>query len=230
MGSYISRRLISIGIILFVAVLANLLRKLFDNRDQEQRSNIQQSNVQQSNVQQSNVQNINVLNSNDVSGRSHENKNYVTNERITMRMPSGLGYMMLALSILIFGFVMFILFLMVASGDGAEAWDEAASMIILLVAMVTSFVLGAVWYCYYLRKHTIVFDREKIVISKPLKQDDEIPWSALSRIELQAARSILYDRYGQVRLKVGAGWENFGLFCEVARERIEANRNGAAGQ
>lgn len=235
MGSYITRRLIGLGLILVVGVLANLLKRLFDRGDRNQTSNVQSSNLQNSiaqntNVQNSNVQNTNVQNSNNMSGIVQEQRNYAANDRMVMRMPTGSWYMMLALSILLFGFVMFILFLMVASGDGAEAWEEAASMIILLVTMVTLFVLAAGWFCYYWRKYTIAFDREGIVISKPFKRDEEIPWSSLSRIELEANRSLLYDQYGQVRLKVGAVWENFGLFCEVARERIEANRNRYPGE
>lgn len=229
MGSYVTRRLIGLGLILVVGVLANLLKRLFDRGDRNQTSNVQNSNLQNTIAQNTNVQNTNVQNSNNMSGIVQEQRSYAANDRMVMRMPSGSWYLMLALSILLFGFVMFILFLMVASGDGAEAWEEAAPMIILLVTMVTLFVLAAGWFCYYWRKYTIAFDQEGIVISKPFKKDEEIPWSSLSRIELEANRSILYDQYGQVRLKVGAAWENFGLFYEVARAGIEGNRTGAPG-
>lgn len=148
--------------------------------------------------------------------------------RVTMRQPSGMGFGMLALALIIVGFMVFLMVAMVASGDAAEAWEEAGPTIILVIAFCALILLAAGWFCYYLRAYTMVFDQEKIVISKPLKKDEEIPWSSLSRMELETARSILYDKYGQVRLKVGAGWENFGLFCEVARERIEANRNGTS--
>ncbi|MCH5340188.1 MAG: hypothetical protein J1E01_01855 [Acetatifactor sp.] len=159
--------------------------------------------------------------------KSKKEKDDEKSGRITMRQPSGVGFGMLALSLIIMGFIVFVIIMMVASGDGAEAWAESGPMIVLVVGIVALMVLAAGWYCYYLRAYTMVFDQEKIVISKPFKKDEEIPWSSLSRIELETARSILYDKYGQVRLKVGAGWENFGLFCEVARKRIEANRNGA---
>lgn len=151
------------------------------------------------------------------------------NGRITMRQPSGAGILLLALGLMMFGFIMFLLMMISATGEGAEAWEQAGPMIVLVVAIVVLWVVAGGWFCYYLRAYTIVFDREKIVVSKPFKKDDEIPWSSLSRMELQAARSILYDRYGQERLKVASGWENFGLFCQVAKERIETNRDEAIG-
>ena len=188
--SWLQRRLLTMGFILVIMLLASLLSKLFSRKSKKEKAN-------------------------EMRGR------------VTMRQPSGIGFGMLALALIIVGLMVFFIVAMVASEGAAKAWEEAGPTIMLVIAFCVLILLAAGLLCYYLRAYTMVFDQEKIVISKPLKKDEEIPWSSLSHMELETARSILYDKYGQVRLKVGAGWENFGLFCEVARERIEANRNGA---
>lgn len=158
--------------------------------------------------------------------KSRKQKINESNGKVTMRQPSGAGILLFALGLMMFWFVMFLLMMISATGEGAEAWEQAGPMIVLVVAIVVLGVLAGGWYCYYLRAYTIVFDREKIVISKPFRKDDEIPWSSLSRMEMQNVWCILYDRYGQKRLKVASGWENFDLFCQVAKSRIGVSEDG----
>ena len=158
--------------------------------------------------------------------KSKKQKINESNGKVIMRQPSGAAILLFSLGLMMLGFILFLFMMISATGEGAEAWEQAGPMIVLVVAIVALGVLGGGWYCYYLRAYTIVFDREKIVISKPFKKDDEIPWSTLSRMERQAVWCILYDRYGQERLKVASGWENFGLFCQMAKSRIGAGQDG----
>ena len=150
--------------------------------------------------------------------KSRKQKGYEKGGRVIMRMSGGTGYIILALGIMMFVFVSFVAYIFVSTAP--EAWDEAGGMMLLCEGIATFMLLMGIWLCCYLRANMVVFDREKVVVCKLFKADDEVRWETLGRIEMKDAGCILYGRDGNVRFKVNAGMEHYARFCETAKDKL----------
>ena len=153
--------------------------------------------------------------------KSKKEKNYEKDGRVIMRTPAGMGYILLALGIIMFVFVSSVAYIFVITAP--EAWDEAGGMMMLCEGIATFTLLMGIWICCFLRSNMVVFDSEKVVVCKLFKANDEIRWEALGRIEMKDAGCILYDRGGNVRCRVNARMDNYARFCETAKNKLSNN-------
>ena len=150
--------------------------------------------------------------------KSKKEKSYEKDGRVIMRTPVGMGYIILALSIIMFVFVSSVAFIFIVTDP--EAWDEAGGMMLLCEGIATLMLLMGIWICCFLRANMVVFDSEKVVVCKLFKADEEIRWESLGRIEMKDAGCILRDKGGNVRFRVNARMDNYARFCETAKEKL----------
>ena len=203
--SYILQRLVRIVVVILVVVLINIIREI-----NEKTSNNQSGG---------NAGNTGSAESNGYNEYIRPQTALGYGEMKTMKLQSGFSLWLLVVAGLVFFIVTLFLFTVTVSGDwGIGGWVMLFLEFILLLVLIAAAV-----FHYHMKKQAIRFGDDCVVVRKPFKTDDVIPWTMFGRIEIQAERCTIYDRYGRIRLKVTAGWENYGLFCQTAKRKIEEN-------
>lgn len=153
--------------------------------------------------------------------RSKKQINLEKSGSIVVRMPSGGGFILLAMGIFMFIFVdIFVLiFLSVAP---QEALEEAGGMMMVCQGLGVLILLICILGFYSIRSNMIAFDGEKITVCKAFREDQQIPWGTVRNIEMQDHQCILYDRDRKVLLRVNAQAENYARFCQTAKAQVES--------
>ena len=154
----------------------------------------------------------------------HKNKKQNNLEKggsIVVKLPSGGGFILLAMGIFMFVFVdIFVLiFLSVAP---KEALEEAGGMMMVCQGLGVLILLVCILGFYFISSNMVAFDGEKITICKAFKEDQQIPWGTVGSIDMQDHQCILYDRNRGVLLRVNAKAENYARFCQAAKAQVES--------
>lgn len=246
-ASYILQRLVRVVIIMLAAALINAIREISEKTPNKQGGGNAENTVTTGNTASagstvitgnttnagSTVITGNTANAgsmintgNMVNSGGNENNGFIRpqmamgyGEMKTMKLQSGFSLWILIVSGLVFFIATLFLFIVTVS----EGWGIAVGGVLFLEFILLLVFIAAAIFHYYMKKQVIRFSEGCVVVCRPFKADDVIPWVTFGRIEIQAERCTVYDRYGQIRLKVTAGWENYGLFCQMAKRKIEEN-------
>lgn len=156
--------------------------------------------------------------------KSKEDKACERSGMIIVQLSVGYCCLALALGIFMLVFVAFFAFVCYVEGG----WEEAGDMMMVAVGISLFVTLLGVGLCIYQRKVRIMYNKDRVRICKMFGKTLEMSWWQLGHMVKRGgtwtgSTCKLYDRNGQLLIRIDSKWKNYDSFCQYAWQRIQAD-------
>lgn len=149
---------------------------------------------------------------------SREQKKYIRSGMKLVNIPRIKQMLLPALGIFVAAVVAFFLFLCIKNGG----WKDAGNMFLLCIGIVILLVFICFLSGYCLQKHHILYDDERILVSKPFHPYEEIRWYEIAKMKIKNQDFFdLYDRNENRRISVNASMEGYSELYQMAHTHIK---------
>lgn len=152
-----------------------------------------------------------------LTGRNRRQIDKIPKGMAILCQPPGKRYVLYALGVLVFVFVMFfgVLYIM----DGAP--KEARSMWVLCVAVAVLTLFITILGGNMMARDCVYFDGEKIQIEKAFREPRTYNWYEIRKIYGSFDNTVkLYLLDGTKVLTANVGMVNYELFCDVLKRKL----------